>query len=298
MFANDKEKPPFPETAPESKPSRDKAADKERSEVELTQKQSAESAGSKPPDIAGVREKIARYFPDKDKSAKVDAIKREITSLADEITGKKEFENKVKEMSRVLVKAFEDDISTKFITNGNEKVAGRIFEFLIKMAADNGKVYSVKNERGDVQAVAVWVAPPSYGEILTHGFVPLMRTLVEEPKSLKNFLSCLSFCSGIEEKLAPRDHLSLSYIGTDPALQGSGLGTSLLKESLKRIDEDKGKPCYLELLGTKEELGNLSSFYSKFGFEEASQTVCYKEKEGIYHKAMVRPGFSGSSEKG
>jgi GNAT superfamily N-acetyltransferase len=63
------------------------------------------------------------------------------------------------------------------------------------------------------------------------------------------------------DRLHPHDpHWYLMLLGTDPLVQGKGVGGRLLQEGLARADAD-GLPCYLET--QKEE--NLA-FYGRHGF--------------------------------
>ena len=60
----------------------------------------------------------------------------------------------------------------------------------------------------------------------------------------------------------PHDpHWYLAFIGVDPARQGLGLGSAMLKETLKRCDAD-GLPAYLESSNPKN-----VPLYERFGFE-------------------------------
>jgi ribosomal protein S18 acetylase RimI-like enzyme len=56
-------------------------------------------------------------------------------------------------------------------------------------------------------------------------------------------------------------HWYLPLIGVDPARQGRGLGSALLKAALERCDED-GLPAYLESSNPKN-----VPLYERFGFE-------------------------------
>ena len=56
-------------------------------------------------------------------------------------------------------------------------------------------------------------------------------------------------------------HWYLAMIGVDPARQGRGLGSAILKESLKRCDED-GVVAYLESSNPKN-----VPLYERYGFE-------------------------------
>ena len=57
-------------------------------------------------------------------------------------------------------------------------------------------------------------------------------------------------------------HWYLPFIGVDPAHQGEGYGTELMRHTLKRCDAD-GIPAYLENSNPRNAL-----FYERLGFEQ------------------------------
>jgi GNAT superfamily N-acetyltransferase len=64
------------------------------------------------------------------------------------------------------------------------------------------------------------------------------------------------------DDLHPKEpHWYLATLGTDPSMQGKGIGTKLLRDALRLADE-KGMPAYLE--SSKE--SNVP-FYARSGFE-------------------------------
>ena len=63
------------------------------------------------------------------------------------------------------------------------------------------------------------------------------------------------------ETYHPEDAWYLAFIAVDPAKQGQGIGSFLLKEALKMIDE-KGQRAYLEASNERNK-----SLYERYGFE-------------------------------
>ena len=59
----------------------------------------------------------------------------------------------------------------------------------------------------------------------------------------------------------PEDAWYLAFIGVDPSKQGMGVGSFILKEALKMIDE-KGEKAYLESSNPRN-----MSLYERHGFE-------------------------------
>jgi len=75
-------------------------------------------------------------------------------------------------------------------------------------------------------------------------------------------------------------HWYLAMIGVDPARQGQGYGSAILKESLRRCDQD-GVPAYLESSNPKN-----VPLYERHGFEVMG-FVQPGDFPGIY--PMIRP---------
>jgi ribosomal protein S18 acetylase RimI-like enzyme len=116
-----------------------------------------------------------------------------------------------------------------------------------------GATYTVDGLR----AGAMW-APPgtwhvSFWELMRMGslLIPFGRRIGEVMKGLSML-----------DEVHPREpHWYLAVLGTDPAHQGEGLGSALIREVTARADGAE-MPCYLE--SSKRE--NLL-FYGRHGFE-------------------------------
>ena len=65
----------------------------------------------------------------------------------------------------------------------------------------------------------------------------------------------------------PEPHFYLSALGVDPARQGSGVGTALMRPVLERCDRD-GTPAYLETAVARNVL-----LYERLGFEVVDELV-------------------------
>ena len=68
------------------------------------------------------------------------------------------------------------------------------------------------------------------------------------------------------DKVHPAEpHWYLALLGTDPAVQGRGVGSALLAPAMQQADAE-GVSCYLE---TQKE-ANIA-YYRRFGFEETER---------------------------
>jgi ribosomal protein S18 acetylase RimI-like enzyme len=75
----------------------------------------------------------------------------------------------------------------------------------------------------------------------------------------------------------------LMYLGVDPTLQGGGIGSALLRESLDQVMQEAHLPVYLET-GTAQNV----RFYERFGFEIREAEV--QLAPGLArHWTMLRP---------
>jgi ribosomal protein S18 acetylase RimI-like enzyme len=108
---------------------------------------------------------------------------------------------------------------------------------------------------GDFYAVALWLQP---------GVTPdsaAMRAIIEAnmpPERLQDGGGLMEQMDRFHPKEA---HWYLPLIGTDPAHQGRGYGSTLLAHALERCDRDK-LPAYLE----SSNPANIA-LYERFGFQ-------------------------------
>ena len=79
---------------------------------------------------------------------------------------------------------------------------------------------------------------------------------------------------------APEPHLYLQFLGVEPARQGQGLGSSLIRPMLERADA-KGLRCYLETFQPRN-----VPLYKKHGFKIAIEEV--EPNSGLRGWAFVR----------
>lgn len=112
------------------------------------------------------------------------------------------------------------------------------------------------SEDGD--AAAIWAAPGQWR-------VPIWTVLRESPSMMRVFGRCLPralrYLLRVEHKHPRRpEHWYLHYLGTEPALQGRGLGSALLRPMLALCDRD-GLGAYLESSSERNR-----ALYERHGF--------------------------------
>jgi ribosomal protein S18 acetylase RimI-like enzyme len=114
-----------------------------------------------------------------------------------------------------------------------------------------------------VHGAAIWAPPGHWRGTAGEAFalaVPSLRLFRSRlPRSLRNL--------ALMERKHPREpeHWYLAVLGTDPAHQGSGIGSALIRAVTDRCDE-QGLGAYLE--SSKEE--NVP-YYARHGFEVREQ---------------------------
>jgi GNAT superfamily N-acetyltransferase len=159
-------------------------------------------------------------------------------------------------LGECLSRAFENDPIAAFLFPNPRSRRRRLASFyrlVLPILAGHGAVYTASELRG----VAVWQAPspPRPGRIGA-----LLGALA--------MISALRTASGRAQQLSrvvarshPRKpHWYLGILGTNPADQGRGIGSSLMGPVLERCDVE-GLPAYLE--SSKRE--NIP-FYQRHGF--------------------------------
>lgn len=158
----------------------------------------------------------------------------------------------------MLVRAFDDDpvASFMFVDEGKRPRALRRF-FRIQLRRDHlrsGEVWTTEDRSG----AAIW-APPSKPR---PGLRDLFRVLPLLPAllPLSHMRDAMRALFVVESERPTVPHWYLATLGTDPVVQGQGVGSSLLSSMLERVDAE-GAPAYLEC--SKER--NVA-FYSRFGF--------------------------------
>ena len=145
-------------------------------------------------------------------------------------------------LAGVLARAFEDDpVSAYFFPKESERLERleRMYRLInVPDALGDDECYTTDDYAG----VALWVPPgkPKPGPVES---LRLLTNLVRvsgryTPRGLRGL-------SYMESKFPEQPHAHLVFIGTEPARQGEGVGSLLLRRTLSRLDRD-GVPAYLE----------------------------------------------------
>lgn len=156
-----------------------------------------------------------------------------------------------------------------------------MFTGVTRDAARLGSAYGAIGSGGEVQGVAVWLAPgkfPWSAARQLRGAGWMFSVLLADPRSFRRFMQ--TGANGA--RLHPDDqHWYLVSMGVDPALQRQGVGGRLLEPVLEMADRAR-IDCYLETADPRN-----AAYYARHAFEvenDALQVV----PDGPPHIAMRR----------
>jgi ribosomal protein S18 acetylase RimI-like enzyme len=166
----------------------------------------------------------------------------------------------------LLARAFHDDPVYRLTMSDEGKRASALtwlFERVVRYCILYGHTFTTPRLEG----IAGWLPPGhsklTLGRIIRSGLhaTPLKLGL----PAYRRFDTYMTYADKLHARLAPRSHWYLWVIGVEPACQGQGIGSKLLRPILARADAD-GVPCYLETEGERN-----VRFYEKHGFKVAHQ---------------------------
>ena len=159
-----------------------------------------------------------------------------------------------------------------------EQRALKLFRCELGNMARDGVVYSDTERR----CAALWCEPGKpQGGSWSQGLIlfTLVRVLGRRTRKVLHELDAVS-------QARPREpHWYLSVIGTDPAVQGRGLASAVMRHSLQICDQD-GAGAWLETASP-----GLSQYYSRFGFTERHRI---RLPQGPVIVGMWRPAGGGT----
>lgn len=156
-----------------------------------------------------------------------------------------------------------------------------MFTGIARDAARLGSAYGVLSSAGELQGVAIWLAPgrfPWSALRQLRGAGWMLSVLRADPSSFRAFMQ--TGTNGARAHPSDR-HWYLEAMGVDPAVQRQGLGGRLLEPVLEIADRE-GVDCYLETADPRN-----AEYYARHGFvveNESLQLV----PNGPAHIAMRR----------
>jgi ribosomal protein S18 acetylase RimI-like enzyme len=164
--------------------------------------------------------------------------------------------DEVPQLAAMLARAFQDDPVTAWFMRSESRrprYATRFFAWQLHRLLGQEQVHVA----GDRAAAAIWALPGQWRESNWQA-LRLFVSLV--PALFTHLPAAARGVDQVEKRHPSEPHLYLAVLGTDPTVQGRGLGTAALRPGLELCDRE-GLPAYLE--SSKE--SNVG-FYARFGF--------------------------------
>jgi len=167
----------------------------------------------------------------------------------------------------VLGRAFtEYELFRHYFPDETERrAAADTFAFIaLSISLKYGEVY-MSSEK--LEGVAAWLPPGKspFGVWQIMRSVPLSTLVRFGRQGAGRMRAYGRFVDNLHRRLVPYPHWYLQIIGVDPAYQGQGFSSRLLRPVLERIDSER-MPCYLETNAVKN-----VAIYRRFGFEVVSE---------------------------
>jgi GNAT superfamily N-acetyltransferase len=191
-------------------------------------------------------------------------------------------EARIKPAAEVLERAFRDyPMSAYFMPDEakRRKKQPAIYRMLVRAGIKYGEAYATSAK---LEGVALWFSSESRREsfwdnLISGQFLTLWLAGREVVKRQRTFAEC---AAAVRVRCVPGQHWYLQLLGVDPAYQGQGYSSALLKPMLARADKE-GVPCFLETQAEKN-----VALYEHFGFRVAEVWVI--PGSSIKSWAMVR----------
>ncbi len=160
-------------------------------------------------------------------------------------------------LAALLARAFDDDpVSRYLIPDQQRRPRGLRRFFAIELRhtyLPRGEAYTTPDHAG----ASLWTPPGT----VKPGWRDLLHLLPMVPIVAERLGITLAFLGQIDAHRPKGPHWYLGVVGTEPALQGRGIGSAVLRPVLDKLDDEK-VPAYLE--SSKER--NVP-FYRRHGWE-------------------------------
>lgn len=170
-------------------------------------------------------------------------------------------------LARTLAAAFDDDPMMGYLLPvGTANRVARLTAFM-GLGVKGGLRHDTVHVTDDLAAGAVW-RPPGHWKLAPSEMVRDAPALVGALRG--RILTAFSALKVIEDAHPSEPHWYLEILGTEPASQGTGLGSAVMAPVLARCD-DEGVPAYLE--SSKE--SNVP-YYERHGFRVVEELALPK----------------------
>ncbi len=188
----------------------------------------------------------------------------------------------VKRAAEVVARAFQDyPLSVYFIPDesARRRKMPLMFRPLLRHGLFYGEVYATSPK---LEGIAVWSRPDRKRETLWSKILSgsVLIPFIVGMGALRRQIAFSRWAAPIRKRCVPGRHWYLQLLGVDPAYQGRGYASALLKPMLERIERE-GLPCFLDTQAERN-----VSLYEHLGFRVVEEgTVPGSE---VKSWAMVR----------
>jgi ribosomal protein S18 acetylase RimI-like enzyme len=159
-------------------------------------------------------------------------------------------------LAAALARAFHDDPVTRWVYANERRRphwSTRFFRWQLERLLPQDASWTTDARDG----AALWALPDQWRESAKETMKLLRGTL---PGVLPRLPRVLQGLGQVEARHPRRQHMYLAVLGVDPASQGEGVGSALIRPGLELCDRE-GLPAYLET-GKERNL----AFYGRHGF--------------------------------
>ena len=176
----------------------------------------------------------------------------------------------IKAAGDVLGRALKDDPVSVYDIPDKEK-RHAVIKYVFQMTSCLGVKYGETHATSpNLEGIAVWLPYINkkfkliinIGCLLNAKFYKLGRQAAKRIKPIEEYNT------KVHREFAPGDHWYLQTLGVEPAHQGKGYGSLLMKYMLEKIDNTNPLPVFLE---TSTEIN--VKFYKRFGFEVVREEI-------------------------
>jgi ribosomal protein S18 acetylase RimI-like enzyme len=162
----------------------------------------------------------------------------------------------VEPLAAMLARSFHDDPVTQWVY-ANERRRAHWSSRFFRWQAERLLPQDVSWTDDERAGAALWALPGQWRESGRQTLSLLRLTL---PGVLPRLPRVLRGLGQVEVRHPPQEHLYLAVLGVDPAHQGNGVGSAVIRPGLELCDRER-LPAYLET-GKERNL----AFYGRHGF--------------------------------
>ena len=199
-------------------------------------------------------------------------------------------EQQLSQATAMIGRAFHEDPLSIYIYP-DEAERTRRLPWLFNMALRYTLRYGEVTTTPAITGAACWLPPGSTtvsdGQMVRVG--ALMILLKLGLSALRRFNNADVYMRSMHKRSIDEPHWYLWVLGVDPADQGQGIGSMLLRAGLERADASN-LPCYLETMNPDN-----VPLYQKFGFAIAGEGDIPNSNVHVW--SMLRPAQGGDQVK-